>query len=159
MVRVRKAVQSDVEAVRAVGFATWPQTYGPLFGAEYVERGLARWWDAVSVRRQIVAGATYVAELDDDVDGRSGGASGREVIGVAVIGRLEQGPPDGNVPFLWKLYIRPDRQKTGAGRALLDAVIADLRPEDEKLWLDHAEGNDNAHGFYERHDFHELFRH
>lgn len=173
MVSVRKAVESDVEAVRAVGYATWPQTYGPLFGDQYVERGLARWWDAVSVRRQIVAGATYVAELNDDVDGRPAGGSdhevagvevagvevaGVEVIGVAVIGRLEGGPSEGNVPFVWKLYVRPDRQKTGAGRALLDAVIADLRPTDEKLWLDHAEGNDNAHGFYERHGFHELFR-
>lgn len=141
MVIVRKAVESDVEAVRAVGHAAWPATYGPLFGDEYVERGLARWWDVASVRRQIVAGATYAAEQE--------GA----VIGVAVIGRLDE------VPFLWKLYVVPDRQTTGAGTALLDAVIADLGPADDKLWLDHAEGNDHAHRFYERHGFRELFRH
>ena len=138
---VRKAVEADVEAVRAVGHATWPATFGPLFGAEYVERGLARWWDVDSVRRQIVAGATYVAEHDG------------VVVGIAVIGRLDE------VPFLWKLYVRPDRQKTGTGRALLDAVVAGLRPVDEKLWLDHAEGNDEVHNFYVRHGFREQFRH
>lgn len=141
MVTVRKAVESDVEAVRAVGHATWPATYGPLFGNQYVERGLARWWDVAGVRRQIVAGATYVAEQDG------------LVLGMAVIGRLD------DVPFLWKLYVVPDGQKRGVGAALLDAVIADLEPTDEKLRLDHAEGNDIAHRFYERHGFRELFRH
>ncbi len=141
MVSVRRATPADVEFVRAVGFGTWPATYGPLLGDEYVQRGLATWWASDRVLRGITDNTTYLAQVDDNI------------VGTAVVGRLD------GTPMLWKLYVLPAHQKTGAGRALLDAVIAGLDEGADRLWLDHAEGNDNAHGFYERHGFQELFRH
>jgi len=112
-----------------------------LLGEEYVQRGLATWWSADRVLRGITDNTTYIAQVGDDA------------VGTAVVGVL------GGTPMLWKLYVLPDHQKTGTGRALLDAVIAGLDERADRLWLDHAEGNDNAHGFYERHGFRELFRH
>lgn len=141
MVSVRRATSADVDSVRRVGFATWPATYGPLLGDEYVQRGLATWWSADRVLRGITDNTTYIAQVGDDA------------VGTAVVGVLD------DTPMLWKLYVLPDHQKTGTGRALLEAVIAGLDERADRLWLDHAEGNDNAHGFYERHGFRELFRH
>ncbi len=141
---VRKATVDDVDAVRAVGHATWPATYGPIHGEEYVRAGLARWWSTEAVRRGIDGGATttYVAE-----DGTG------EVIGCAVVGERDGGP------FVWKLYVVPTAQRSGAGRALLDAVVDDLPEDTVAVSLDHAEGNDRAHAFYEAQGFVETHRH
>ncbi|MHA3701542.1 GNAT family N-acetyltransferase [Jatrophihabitans sp. YIM 134969] len=144
MVTVRRATADDVDAVRAVGHATWPSTYGPIRGEQYVRDGLERWWSAEAVRRGIEGGATttYVAE---DATGT--------VVACAVVGER-----DGN-PFVWKLYVVPTAQRTGAGRALLDAVIADLPDDAAAVQLDHAEGNDRAHAFYTARGFVETHRH
>lgn len=144
MVTVRRATADDVEAVRAVGHATWPPTYGPIRGEQYVRDGLARWWSADVVRRGIEGPGlrTYVAE-----------DSAGEVIGCSVVGERDGGP------FVYKLYVLPTAQRSGAGRALLDAVIDDLPDDAVAVRLDHAEGNDRAHAFYERLGFVETHRH
>lgn len=138
---VRKATVDDVEAVRAVGHATWPPTYGPIRGDAYVEAGLARWWSEDAVERGVGGGRTYVAERDG------------QVVGCAVVGELD------GVPMIWKLYVRPEAQRTGAGRALLEAVLADLPADADAVRLDHAEGNDRAHAFYTSQGFVETHRH
>lgn len=143
MVTVRRATTADVDAVRAVGHATWPSTYGPIRGDDYVQDGLARWWSVEAVRHGIDgAGRTYVAEDTAGV-----------VIGCAVVGERDSGP------FLWKLYVVPTAHRSGAGRALLTAVLDDLPDDAVGLSLDHAEGNDRAHAFYEALGFTETHRH
>jgi ribosomal protein S18 acetylase RimI-like enzyme len=143
VVTVRRATAEDVEAVRAVGHATWPSTYGPIRGEQYVRDGLARWWSTDAVRRSIDGAArTYVAEDTDGV-----------IVGCSVVGERDGGP------FVHKLYVVPDAQRSGAGRALLDAVVDDLPDDAVAVQLDHAEGNDRAHAFYERQGFVEVRRH
>ena len=48
--------------------------------------------------------------------------------------------------MLWKLYVHPDQQGTGLGRALLERVID--ANGDEPLWLSYVDGNVGAAGFY-----------
>lgn len=100
--------------------------------------------DVAAVRRGIEGGATttYVAV----------GADG-EVVGGSVVGERDGGP------FVYKLYVRPEAQRSGAGTALLEAVLADLPDDADAVRLDHAEGNDLAHTFYERQGFVETHRH
>jgi ribosomal protein S18 acetylase RimI-like enzyme len=143
VVTVRRATTDDVEAVRAVGHATWPSTYGPIRGEEYVRDGLAKWWSVEAVRRGIDGATTTYVAVDRD----------GEVIGCSVVGERDGGP------FVHKLYVTPDAQRTGAGRALLEAVMADLPDDAVAVCLDHAEGNDRAHAFYERQGFVETHRH
>lgn len=137
-VTVRRAVAADVDAVRAVGHAAWPPTYGPLYGDAYVAEGLARWWSEEAVLRSIEKNRTYVAERD--------GAA----VGTATVGELD------GVPVLWKIYVRPDDQGGGVGSALLAAVLADLPPG--RLILERVEGNERAAGFYESRGFREFRR-
>ncbi len=132
---VRLAVEADVEAIRAVGVATWPATYEPLAGPEYVAHGLERWWSAEAVRDSILRGGVFVAELD----------------GVAV-GMASVGERDG-APYLWKLYVLPDRHGIGAGSALLDAVIESLPAGSPRLGLDYVDGNERAAAFYRARGF------
>lgn len=132
---VRPAVDADVEAICAVGAATWPATYEALAGPEYVAHGLERWWSAEAVRDSIGRGGVFVAELDG-----------------AVVGMASVGERDG-APYLWKLYVLPDRHGIGAGSALLDAVVESLPRDSTRLGLDFVDGNERAAAFYRARGF------
>lgn len=128
--KVRPAVEADVEAIRAVGHLTWPATYGPVAGDEYVAKGLAQWWSADAVLGSIRRGGVLVAEVDG------------EVVGLASFSES-----DGR-PYLWKLYVLPDQHGRGIGSALLAGVIAALPPGSTRLGLDYVDGNEPAAAFY-----------
>ena len=135
-ITVRVATDSDADAVAAVGRLTWPPTYEPLAGTSYVEEGLARWWSDKAVRRGLAGGRTLVAETE------SGG-----VVGMAGFA------PDSDVLILWKLYVLPEAQGTGAGSALLNRVIADAAGRYRAVRLEYVAGNERAAAFYARHGF------
>ena len=139
-VTVRPADEGDLDAVVAVGHRTWPPTYEPLAGADYVAMGLAKWWSAEATRPLIDAGRVTVAEVDG------------EVVGVAAAG-----PLDGRL-VLWKLYVVPERQGAGIGAALLDAVLEGARGRYAMLRLAYLDGNESARRFYSRHGFVEVER-
>lgn len=138
-VQVRRAVATDAGAVQDVGLRTWPATYAPIAGSEYVAQGLARWWTEEAVGASIRGGA-LVAELDG-----------------AVIGMASAGERDGS-PYLWKLYVLPERQGVGAGSALLATVVDSLPARSTCLGLDYVEGNEPAAAFYRSKGFREIGR-
>ena len=113
-----------------IGVATWPATYEAFAGREYVTQGLERWWSTEAVRDSIGRGGVFVAELDG------------VVVGMASVGEL------GGAPYLWKLYVLPDRHGIGAGSALLSAVVDSLPAGSTRLGLDYVDGNERAAAFY-----------
>lgn len=136
--QVRVATPEDLDGVIEVGTTTWWATYPPLAGDDYVRAGIARWWTREAVRPGIEAGRVLVAEQQ-----------GR-LIAMASYSLLEE------AAMLWKLYVLPEAQGAGAGRALLDAVLeaAEGRP----IRLTHVVGNDRARAVYERFGFRETGR-
>ncbi len=140
-VTLRKAVYDDAEAVVAVGHATWPVTYGPIAGDDYVRMGLERWWTVDGSLPGILAGRCTVAE----VDGR--------IVAVGLVG-----PMDGDL-VLFRLYVMPDHQGQGLGATLLEQILEDARQSGHQtIRLSYLEGNDGARRFYERHGFVEDHR-
>lgn len=137
---IRLADTKDAYAVRSVGLRTWPATYEPIAGPEYVAHGLARWWSPEAVRRGIERQGTFVA------------VSGDDVVGTATVGELD------GCPVLWKLYVLPELHGCGFGSALLDAVLRSLPPGAERLRLSYVEGNLEARRFYRRKGFVEVLR-
>ena len=133
-VTVRPATEADLPAIADVGRRTWPATYEPFTGPDYVARGLARWWSEEALRRGLPR--TLVAE---DEAG--------QVIAMASYA------PDGDALILWKLYVVPEAQGTGAGTALLHRVIADAAERYTAVRLEYLDGNDHAARFYERNGF------
>jgi hypothetical protein len=63
-IEVRPATEADVEAIRAIGAATWPSTYA-FAGEAYVPHGLAIWWSAEAIVRTVRETRTLVALADD----------------------------------------------------------------------------------------------
>jgi GNAT superfamily N-acetyltransferase len=139
-VLVRRATEADVDAVMSVGHRTWPPTYGPIAGDDYVAMGLAKWWSAEATLTAIRAGRMTVAEVDD-----------------VVVGVASAGPHEGRL-VLWKLYVLPEHQGQGVGARLLEAVVEGARGVYPELRLAYIDGNTTARDFYSHKGFVEVER-
>lgn len=126
---LRRGTPDDAPALRELAEVVLPATYDPIdpdFGAYNLEH----WWDVEGMRASLADLWHGVVELDD------------RIVGVANLGRSD------DRWVMWKLYVHPDAQGLGIGRRLVEATLAQV-PEGEPLWLEHADGNDRAHAFYE----------
>lgn len=137
---VREADGNDLRGVLEVGRRTWPLTYGPIAGDDYVAMGLAKWWTADATIPAIRAGRVLVAEL-----------------GEVIAGMASVGPRDNHL-VVWKIYVLPEYQGRRIGSALLTAAIDRARDKYEEVWISNVEGNDGAARFYRRHGFVEVGR-
>lgn len=135
--KVRPALPTDVHGVRFVGLVTWPATYGPLNGAEYVVKGLDEYWNAPVTLAAIESGAIDVAESSDG-----------KIIGMTHV--EEFNAPD---LVMWKLYVLPNRQHMGVGRALVDAAKERARGHGGDLITEFDATNEVVRGFYQREGF------
>jgi ribosomal protein S18 acetylase RimI-like enzyme len=59
---------------------------------------------------------------------------------------------------MWKLYVLPEHQGRGIGKALLDGAIGALPAATDQLLLDVLAGNQQAIRFYRRNGFEEARR-
>jgi GNAT superfamily N-acetyltransferase len=137
---IRAADGNDLKAVLDVGRRTWPVTYEPIAGADYVAMGLAKWWTEDATIPAIRAGRVTVAELDGTV------------IGIAVVG------PHEKHLVLWKLYVLPEHQGRGIGSALVEAVVAQATGLHPEIRISYLEGNTHAAAFYRGKGFVEISR-
>jgi ribosomal protein S18 acetylase RimI-like enzyme len=137
---VRVADGNDLVAVLDVGRRTWPVTYGPIAGEDYVAMGLAKWWTEDATIPLIRAGRVTVAELDG------------EVVGIAAVG------PHEKHLVLWKLYVLPEHQGKAIGSALMDSVVARAVGEYSEIRLSYLDGNTSAEAFYRNKGFIEIGR-
>jgi GNAT superfamily N-acetyltransferase len=137
---IRAADGNDLTAVLEVGRRTWPVTYGPIAGEEYVAMGLAKWWTKDATIPAIRGGRVTVAELDGTV------------VGIAAVGLHE------SHLVLWKLYVLPEHQGRGIGSALMESVVAAARGEHSQIRLSYLDGNTSAEGFYRSKGFVEISR-
>lgn len=131
---VRDAILTDVEAFRAVGHASWRDTYTGLMPQDYIEHGLSEWWSSEAIARAIqsVEHIALVAE------------TGSEVVGVA------QTSPnrDGQSATLWKLYVRKPHRGKGIGSALIAETARRLPPAVDTLFTEYLTANEPAARFY-----------
>ncbi len=140
---IRAPEPHEVEALARLHVETWRETYtGQLpdeyFGERMLERRRALWAHLVSDRR-------------DDLRLAVAEACGT-LVGFACSGRPQERPQDPEHPprsrQLYMVYVSRSHHGTGAGQALLDAVLGD---EPAYLWV--AKENPRAQAFYARNGF------
>jgi GNAT superfamily N-acetyltransferase len=139
---IRDAVVGDAEQVAVVHHSTWRHAYADLLPEEHwltdtVERRAQRW--AARLGNGEREGWPVVAEL------------GGSVVGFATAGPAMAKDED-FAPVhdqeLWALYVLPEHHGSGAGAALLAAV---LPSGPSQLWV--ADPNPRAQAFYRKHGF------
>ena len=128
--KIRAATELDLAAFRYVGFATWPATYQPFAGAEYVVENLDRWWSREALLPSIAANDCLVATHRNDV------------VGVSEVGEL------GDDIVMWKLYVLPQWQGQGVGKQLLRAVVRLAEERNLPLVTEYVAANALAGAFY-----------
>jgi ribosomal protein S18 acetylase RimI-like enzyme len=141
VVTVRRALPDDAVAMAATNVRCWQETYRGVMRDDVLDDpGLLgareRMWTEVLTDERYRDNRVAVAER------------AAEVVGLAM-----SGPPlDVDAPWprqLYVLYLLAAHHGSGAGRALLEAVVAPEEPAG--LWV--ADPNPRAQAFYRRHGF------
>ena len=112
---IRNAIQADITAIRSIALVAWHDTYAGLLAREWIDAHLAEWYEPSLVASQISE-----AESRSDCHFIVAEAGG------AVVGYLHfQTMPDRG-PYLRRLYVLPDHQLAGIGRALTSELHSRL---------------------------------
>jgi ribosomal protein S18 acetylase RimI-like enzyme len=138
-VMVRRAEAKDLPKVEAVARMTWPAAYAGIIPDDIQRRLLDSWYSAESLRRALAAKGSsfFVAELAGDV------------IGFAQYVRRSAESAE-----LTRIYVLPDRQRSGVGMRLLDTGLAEFVAQGLKYLIVQVErDNRNGRRFYERAGF------
>ncbi|MCA5893334.1 GNAT family N-acetyltransferase [Isoptericola sp. NEAU-Y5] len=136
---IRAATPDDATGCAVVHHTSWVETYSGLLPADH--------WDSDTVERRT---ATWRRWLDGDMVVTVAEAAG-QVVGIAFAGagRLVGDHEPVRDRELWLLYVLAAHHGTGAGQALLDAVLPPGVAA--QIWV--AEHNPRARRFYERNGF------
>ena len=140
-ITVRPARVEDVPAMARVLVRSWQETYRGLMPDRLLDDpgfvgARERFWTAALVDERYSANRVAVAERD--------GA----LIGVAMAGPPETAEPGWDL-HLYVLYVLAAQHGSGAGTALLDAVLGP--DESAALWV--ADPNPRAQAFYVKNGF------
>jgi ribosomal protein S18 acetylase RimI-like enzyme len=103
---VRRATPDDVPALRHVGVRAWETAFAGILPPADVANGIAEFFNEYSLGAAVGSGRMLVAE-------RHG----------AVVGLLESDRPDPARAVIWKVYVDPQQQRTGVGRALVERYL------------------------------------
>jgi ribosomal protein S18 acetylase RimI-like enzyme len=134
---IRLADPTDIPAVRDLLVETWHDTYDALIGREKVTEITDRWHSVENLARQLA-----LPETSFLVAGQAG----------AIVGHAFADARRPPALFLTRLYVRPDRQRSGVGSRLIEATIA-RHPMAEVIRLEAKAGNASALAFYRRQGF------
>ncbi|WP_217423912.1 GNAT family N-acetyltransferase [Agromyces sp. Marseille-P2726] len=139
---VRPARIEDAAAMAKMHMQSWRETYRGLMPDRVLDDpGLVaareRFWVSILTDDRFRANRTALAERD------------RAVIGVAMAGPADDGAEPDGVAHLYVLYVVAAEHGSGAGAALLNAVLPPEQPA--TLWV--ADPNPRAQAFYRKHGF------
>lgn len=137
---IRQATESDIETIQSIAKTTWAVTYDflPVGQMEFM---LDWMYSTTSLQQQMQNGHHFFVALVDEI-----------IVGFASVSKQDE-----SISKLNKLYVLPTTQKTGAGKALLQRVIAFAQENDVKEIQLQVNRNNNAKDFYIKHGFTILY--
>jgi GNAT superfamily N-acetyltransferase len=135
---IRNATTEDINTIGFLAHQVWPKAYGDILSAEQLQYMLEMIYSPVSLRKQMQQHHIFlIAELDE------------EPVGFASYSVTNEP----NVYKLHKIYVRTDIQGKGLGKALIDAVIAAIKPLRASALLLNVNRHNKAKTFYEKYGF------
>jgi ribosomal protein S18 acetylase RimI-like enzyme len=139
--KIERAVVQDAKAIKELLLVTWQDTYGSLLPQTAIEAITSQWHAPALLVEQIQSPDIYFAIA------RDGG------VVVAVITAQRQG----DAIVVARLYVRPEHQRRGIGRELLESsyrVFSDA----QKVRLTVEADNRKGVAFYAKQGFREVAR-
>ncbi len=134
---IRPAALSDISFIQVIAYQTWPDTYGVILTKEQLEYMLELMYSSASLKKQMEAGHYfYLFEKDGQT-----------------IGFVSVSNEGDKIYKLNKLYVLPNTQKMGAGKALLYKAIEHAKHAGAQQLILQVNKLNSAKQFYERHGF------
>lgn len=141
-IEIRPAVSSDIDALSAVGLASFKATYGGLSSAADEVAHLDAYFSPDAVAREMaLPDRRYLLAT---VDGQPAG-----------LAKLREGDGPDTIPHspaieLQQLYVLPDKQRYGIGARLIRAVVDTANNSVRGVWLSVWRQADWATSFYRK---------
>ncbi|MCO5055298.1 GNAT family N-acetyltransferase [Thermomonas sp.] len=144
---IRRAFPVDADALAELGATTFIETFGHLYTSEDLQAFLDESHTEAAYAKVLTDGSPYALWLAE----RDGRAIGYAQAGPCGLPHADVRAEDGEIK---RLYLRGDAQNCGAGRILMDAMLAWLlRDGPRTLWLSVYSENYGAQRFYARYGF------
>ena len=137
--KIRLATTEDMPAIRQIAYETWPVTYGKIQSKEQLDYMLELIYNLKALKEQFENGHLFlVAEGEDG-----------HPVGFAGTSEIEPGKSW----KLHKLYVLPGIQKSGAGRALMQAVIDAAKARNATELVLNVNRSNPAYNYYLKNGF------
>lgn len=132
--QIRSATLTDIETIRQMAYETWPIAYADILSPKQLNYMLELMYNHNTLAEQMQTGHQFFIAAKDNSNIGFAGCSATETTGVFK---------------LHKLYVLPIAQKTGAGKALLKAVIQYVTAAGGKQLKLQVNRHNKAKHFYE----------
>jgi N-acetylglutamate synthase-like GNAT family acetyltransferase len=136
---IRPANTNDIPSIRHIASLTWPVAYASILSPGQMQYMLNSMYSEAVLRGQMTTEGHqfFMAEMDGSA------------IGFAGCSPVEQ-------PHTWKLhklYVLPNIQKTGAGKALMEKVLETAKGHGATTLLLNVNRNNPAYHYYIKNGF------
>lgn len=145
MLKIRQLAKEELNKVQSIAHRTWPSTFANILNPEQIEYMLNWMYDLKMLESQLEKGHTFL--LAEENGGELGFAG------------FELNHSEGPKAKLHKIYLLPEAQGKGAGKALILEVAGRARKAGQKsLLLNVNKYNQKAIDFYLKMGFQEIYK-
>jgi len=142
---IREIAAQELAKVQSIAHRTWPSTFGNILSPEQIDYMLNWMYDLKILESQLEKGHTFLLAEEE---GKELGFAGFEL-------NYAEGPK----AKLHKIYLLPEAQGKGAGKALILEVANRAKYAGQKsLLLNVNKYNQKAIEFYNRIGFQEIYK-
>jgi len=136
--KIRRANIEDINEIKLLANDIWPKVYDYMISAEQIQYMLNLFYTPESLNRQMVEQhhIFFLAKIDN------------KSVGFASVGKLEEG-----VFKLHKLYVQPELQGKGVGKALIKVVFDEAVANGGKRLQLNVNKNNKSIAFYQSMQF------
>lgn len=140
MIEITKAHKQHIPTIRQLADQLWPVAFASILSAQQIDYMMEMMYSAASLAKQMDEGHQYaIVSLN------------KKNIGYV---SYEIGHNQSNKTKIHKLYISPQHQRHGVGKAMIDYVTEQaLEQKNHKLLLNVNKYNSQAINFYRKHHF------
>lgn len=130
---IRSATLNDIDGIRAVGIASWHDTYSGIVPDNYISWALEKWWMPEILKRYVMSDQFIVLVAE-----RNGN----------IIGMAHAQIRSDKTAILWRLYIEQMYRGQGIGTQLMKEIQDQLPAEVQWLYIEYYQQNKRAETFY-----------
>ncbi len=110
MLQIVRAGLQDIETIRQITFASWPNAYGSILSAAQIDYMLDLMYNAQALKEQIEGAHQYILVME----------------GAQAVAFASYYLDEASIYKLNRIYILPNQQGKGIGKLMVDYIVTDI---------------------------------